>query len=103
MLALGRQAGSISSDSSRIEEDIGFLHCRQSIHLRVGEAELQVNIVGSLFAARRWRALFDRGLEGDEVASDWRLLGVLLMLLKIAHDLGSFGVVAFWSLSIGLR
>ena len=72
MLDLGRQAGSISSDSSRIEENVGVgsLHCRQSIHLRVSEAELQVNIVGSLFAARRWRALFDRGLEGDEVASD---------------------------------
>lgn len=76
------------------------LHCGQFIQLRVGQAELQVNIVGSLFAARRWRALFERGLKRDEVASDCRVLGVLLMLpLRVAHGLGILGVVAFRILS----
>ncbi len=97
MLVLGRQAGSISTNSSRTKGV--SLHGRQSIHLRVGQAELQVDIVGC-FAARRWRALFERGLERNEVASDRCVLGVLLVLLGIAHDVGILGVVAFRRLSM---
>src|SRR5690606_37633985 len=39
-----------------------YLRSRQSVHLRVGQAELQVNTVGSVgspISPRRWRGLFE--------------------------------------------
>lgn len=58
-LVLGRQAK--GSQQLVQHKSLSDLHSRQPIHLRISQAELQVNTLGSLFAVRRWGALLESG------------------------------------------
>lgn len=84
MLILGGQPGNQSVSRWFItiitRRGVVYLHGRQSIHLRLSQTKLQVHAVGSLFAARRWRAVPDRARKGNKVATNGCVIRSLMTL-----------------------
>jgi hypothetical protein len=85
-LVLGGQPEKISQQ--KIDGAVNkYSHRSQFIHLRVGQAELQVDTAGFLVATSRRRRLFEGFGKRNEVASNCRVVS-----MRSAHVFGNFGI-----------